>query len=151
NLKSGNVRLVFVSDHVPDSLQVVVEFLNERMTPTSVLAVEVRQYVTEDEKQLLSSRLLGQTEQARAVKGKSRQAAAIRVLHDAGELHDGDPLWPLPQTLPQGVRPAPNDPRLRFTLLRVSGSLGVLRYEPDGQQPEEVSASKGRDRVYRQL
>jgi hypothetical protein len=42
NLLAGNVRLIFISDTVPDGLQVVVEFLNERMTPTEVLAVEVQ-------------------------------------------------------------------------------------------------------------
>jgi hypothetical protein len=42
NLRDGKVRLVFVADDIPSSLQRIVEFLNERMTPTEVLAVEVR-------------------------------------------------------------------------------------------------------------
>lgn len=45
NLLAGNVRLIFISDTIPDGLQVIVEFLNEWMTPTEVLAIEVRQFL----------------------------------------------------------------------------------------------------------
>jgi hypothetical protein len=38
------VRLVFISDAIPAGLQVIVEFLSERMTPTEVLAAKVRQF-----------------------------------------------------------------------------------------------------------
>jgi hypothetical protein len=44
NLLAGNVRLVFISDAIPAGLQVIVEFLSERMTPTEVLAAKVRQF-----------------------------------------------------------------------------------------------------------
>lgn len=44
NLRDGNVRLIFVADRIPSELQRIVEFLNERMSPTEVLAVEVQQY-----------------------------------------------------------------------------------------------------------
>ena len=44
NLLAGRIRLVFVADVVPAELQRVVEFLNERMSPTEVIAVEIRQY-----------------------------------------------------------------------------------------------------------
>jgi len=60
NLRAGRVRLVFVADVIPAELQRIVEFLNERMSPTEVLAVEIRQYVGGDE-QVLVPRVLGQT------------------------------------------------------------------------------------------
>jgi len=48
NLRDGNIRLVFVADEIPASLQRLVEFLNEQMPRVEVLAVEIRQYRTAD-------------------------------------------------------------------------------------------------------
>jgi hypothetical protein len=45
NLRSGRVRLIFVSDRIPSELRRVIEFLNERMSPTEVLGIEIKQYV----------------------------------------------------------------------------------------------------------
>ena len=42
NLRSGRVRLVFVSDSIPQELRRVIEFLNERMSPTEVLGIEIK-------------------------------------------------------------------------------------------------------------
>ena len=67
NLRAGRIRLVFVSDAIPTELQRIVEFLNERMTPTEVLAVEVKQYIGGGE-QMLVPRVLGQTAEARQKK-----------------------------------------------------------------------------------
>lgn len=74
NLKAGRLRLVFVADEIPPELQRVVEFLNEQMTSTEVLALEVKQYREEDGDRLtLVPRLIGRTESARQVKeGGSR-------------------------------------------------------------------------------
>jgi len=41
-LREGDVRLLFVADRVPKELLRIVSFLNERMQPTEVLAVEVQ-------------------------------------------------------------------------------------------------------------
>src|SRR5215472_12047791 len=68
NLLSGRIRLVFVSDLIPHELRRVIEFLNERMTPTEVVGVEIKQYVGQDNLTTLVPRVVGQTEQARAVK-----------------------------------------------------------------------------------
>lgn len=43
NLLAGKIRLMFVADVIPPELQRIIEFLNERMDPTEVLGVEVRQ------------------------------------------------------------------------------------------------------------
>jgi hypothetical protein len=74
NLRDGRIRLVFVADSIPTELQRVVEFLNERMSQTDVLAVEVRQYIGEGE-QVLVPRVLGQTAAARQKKVAARGGA----------------------------------------------------------------------------
>ena len=148
NLRDGKVRLLFVTDKVSPSLQRIVEFLNERMTPTEVLAAEVRQYVSDDDKQLLTTGLVGQTEKAREIKGQSKQPPVIGALVDGGHLKDGDEVWLLSSALPAAVRPTHDaDPRLRFTL-KVNGGQYRLVYRPDGEsEVEEWTASKGPDRV----
>lgn len=65
NLKAGRVRLVFVSDKIPDELRRIVEFLNEQMDPAEVLAVEIKQYVSQDSSlKTLVPRIIGQTTKA---------------------------------------------------------------------------------------
>src|SRR5262245_25394569 len=68
NLLSGRIRLVFVSDLIPRELRRVIEFLNERMSPTEVVGVEIKQYVGRGNLTTLVPRVVGQTEQARAQK-----------------------------------------------------------------------------------
>jgi hypothetical protein len=69
NLAAGNLRLVFVADEIPSGLRRIVEFLNEQMTQTEVLAIEVEQYVdAEGQRQTIVPRVLGQTEAARQAK-----------------------------------------------------------------------------------
>ena len=73
DLRSGRIRLVFVSDVIPPELRRVIEFLNERMSPTEVVGVEIKQYVGQDDLTTLVPRVVGQTEQARTQKiGGSR-------------------------------------------------------------------------------
>lgn len=69
NLKAGKVRLVFVADEIPPELRRIVEFLNAQMSPADVLAVEIKQYVGEG-LQTLVPRMLGQTAEAQARKGR---------------------------------------------------------------------------------
>ena len=45
NLRSGKVRLLFVTDETPRELRRLVEFLNEKMGDVEVLAVEIKQFV----------------------------------------------------------------------------------------------------------
>ena len=142
NLLAGNVRLIFISDTIPDGLQVIVEFLNERMTPTEVLAIEVRQFLAGGD-QILQARLLGQTARAREVKVRSgsRRPPVIGVLIQAGELVDGQDLWLLPSVIPAAYRPAPDDPRLRVRLMIAEGTPR-LAYQPPGQtEPEHFAPS----------
>jgi len=70
NLKSGNVRLIFVADNIPTELRRLVEFLNEQMISAEVLAVEVKQFLGEGQKAIVP-RVIGMTEAARENKRPS--------------------------------------------------------------------------------
>jgi hypothetical protein len=77
NLREGRIRLVFVADEIPASLQRLVEFLNEQMPRVEVLALEIRQYrAARGSAGALVPRLVGQTARAQAV--RERAAAAAR-------------------------------------------------------------------------
>lgn len=74
NLADGKLRLIFVSDGIPPELRRIVEFLNNQMTETEVLAIEVKQYVDEDgERQTIVPSVVGRTEVARRVKSRSQR------------------------------------------------------------------------------
>lgn len=68
NLQAGKVRLIFVADEIPVELRRVVEFLNAQMSPTEVLAVEIKQY-TSAALRTLVPRVVGQTAEAQQRKG----------------------------------------------------------------------------------
>ena len=70
NLRAGVLRLVFVADHIPDTLRRIIEFLNEQMDRTEVIGVEVRQYVGDGQTTLVP-RILGMTTAAQRVKPRS--------------------------------------------------------------------------------
>ena len=74
NLKNGRVRLLFVADEIPRELQRIVEFLNGQMEHAEVLAIEVKQFVTDKgDIRSLVPRVIGQTESTRAQKAKGRR------------------------------------------------------------------------------
>jgi hypothetical protein len=69
NLRDGHIRLIFVADQIPATLQRLVEFLNEQMPRVQVLAVEIRQYRAGGGRSgALVPRLIGQTSRAQAAK-----------------------------------------------------------------------------------
>lgn len=69
NLRDGRVRLVFVADRIPTELQGIIEFLNERLDPTEVLGVELKQYRAAGAPQVLVPRVIGNTAVAKRTKG----------------------------------------------------------------------------------
>ena len=69
NLKERRLRLMFVADRIPSELQSIVEFLNEQMDQTEVLAIEVKQFVAQQGLRCLAPRVIGQTSKAQEVKG----------------------------------------------------------------------------------
>jgi hypothetical protein len=64
NLRSGDLRLLFVADELPRELRRIIEFLNEHMPRIEVLGVEVREFAGQNMRALVP-RVIGQTERAR--------------------------------------------------------------------------------------
>ena len=59
NLVAKRIRLLFVADEIPDTLESVVTFLNEQMPNIEVLAVEIKRFSGETSRQMLVPRVLG--------------------------------------------------------------------------------------------
>lgn len=78
NLQAGKVRLVFVSNSIPDELRRIVEFLNEQMSPAEVIAVEIKQYISGcSNLRTFVPRVIGQTTKAKDHKSAvSRRSGA---------------------------------------------------------------------------
>ena len=77
NLAAKRVRLLFVSDAIPDELARVVEFLNEQMPDVEVLAVEVKQFLRGPIRTLVP-RVIGRTAGSAASKSNSRRGRLDR-------------------------------------------------------------------------
>jgi hypothetical protein len=71
NLQAGKIRLVFVADEIVPEIRRVVEFLNEQMDPAEVLALEIKQYVSQEDLRTLVARLIGQTAEAQQKKASA--------------------------------------------------------------------------------
>jgi hypothetical protein len=66
NLDAERFRLIFVADAIPRELRRIIEFLNGQMANTTVLAIEVKQYVDDDEQhQTIVPTVIGNTETAK--------------------------------------------------------------------------------------
>lgn len=99
NLKAGKVRLVFISDKIPDELRRIVEFLNEQMDPAEVLAVEIKQYVSQDSNlKTLVPRIIGQT--TKAQDNKSTGSRSV------GQWDEESFFKELETKVPEAVKPA---------------------------------------------
>ena len=90
NLRLGKLRLLFVADEIPASLQRIIEFLNGQMTDTEVLGVEIKQYVSESKQRTLVPKLVGNTISAKQVKKAdktewNRESFLDRVTASCGE------------------------------------------------------------------
>jgi hypothetical protein len=79
NLRNGKVRLLFVADIIPTSLQAIIEFLNKQMRDTEVYGLEIKQYVGKDGQKTLVPNLIGRTASAVQMKrGETKQKYASR-------------------------------------------------------------------------
>ena len=67
NLMMGKIRMLFVSDEIPAELRRIVEFLNSQMPRAEVLAIEIKQFMGQNQRSLIP-RVIGQTEEAIQVK-----------------------------------------------------------------------------------
>jgi len=81
NLQANRIRLLFVADIIPLELRRVVEFLNEQMERTEVLAVELRQFEGQELKTIVPT-VYGQTQEA------SRKRTAIISRWDRDSLFE---------------------------------------------------------------
>ncbi len=81
NLRSAHLRLLFVADSIPSELARVVEFLNEQMPRTEVLAVEVKQFAGEKGSTLVP-RVIGRTASAPDRSSKKRDHKTINQILD---------------------------------------------------------------------
>jgi hypothetical protein len=90
NLQDRKLRLLFVSDVIPIELQRIVEFLNEQMDHTEVLAIEIKQFVGQQGLRSLVPRVIGQTTKAQTVKGTQRRTT-IKEDEFFTQLHERSP------------------------------------------------------------
>ena len=133
NLLAGRIRLVFVSDLIPSELRRVIEFLNERMSPTDVVGVEVKQYVRQGNLTTLVPRVVGQTEQARAQKIGGGHSSGTEVGWDYYEARLQPDRLALVRSLFERIQKAIEDrdlgwvPRLRSGWLAFQRSGGYTR------------------------
>jgi hypothetical protein len=86
NLRSKEIRLLFVADTIPSELKRVVEFLNEAMQEVEVLATEVVQYASEEET-VFVPRLYGQTEEAKASSSESVSRSGSEYVETESDLY----------------------------------------------------------------
>jgi len=68
NLKNGKIRLMFVADEIPLSLRRIIEFLNTQMENTEVLALEIKQFVAENNVRTFVPHIIGQSIKAMDIK-----------------------------------------------------------------------------------
>ncbi|HUW97133.1 MAG TPA: hypothetical protein VMW58_15230 [Anaerolineae bacterium] len=89
NLQAGRVRLVFVADEIPQELKRIVEFLNIQMDPAEVLAVEIKQYVS-DKSRTLVPRVIGQRSKSVSIKRKWDETSFLQALEARCSPEDAD-------------------------------------------------------------
>jgi len=75
NLATGKLRLLFVADSIPDELKRIVEFLNNQMSRTEVLAVEIKQY-QHGGKVAIMPRVFGESSMSSQAKGNVSRSRA---------------------------------------------------------------------------
>jgi hypothetical protein len=96
NLEARRLRLVFVADVIPIELQRVVEFLNDQMTRSQVIAIEVKQFASDDGAETtIVPRVIGQTAAAQQVKaagqsGPTRQWDETSFFEDLARRADSN-------------------------------------------------------------
>lgn len=82
NLSGGRLRLLFVADRIPDELLRIIEFLNEQMAKTEVLAIALTRHKAGDI-EVLSSKVLGRTQRATQAKGPRPSVTLEEVIAEA--------------------------------------------------------------------
>jgi uncharacterized protein DUF4268 len=86
NLKAKKIRLLFVADRIPPELRRIVEFLNEQMSTSEVLAIEVKRYGSDQGLRTFVANVIGNTATASSAKDGSQ------VIGPKGQLYAQ--FWP---------------------------------------------------------
>lgn len=87
NLQAGRIRLVFVADEIPQELKRIVEFLKIQMDPAEVLAVEIKQYVSDDFRTLVP-RVIGQRAKTPTTRRKWDETSFFQALEARCSIED---------------------------------------------------------------
>lgn len=147
NLRQGRLRLVFVADSISRELRRIIEFLNEQMTQTEVIGVEIRQYVDADgEHQTLVPRLVGQTEAARDAKVRPKpkwdrdkfMAALVAERPEAPPIAERLFEWAHQRGVRVSFGGGANDPRAQFDAGVADSRLRFLAVFAGGPTPLQV-------------
>ena len=72
NLQIGKIRLLFIADEISSELRQIVEFLNEQMNAVEVLAIEIKQYLGQDQTTLIP-RVFGQSSKTVSRKSSNKE------------------------------------------------------------------------------
>lgn len=85
NLKEENMRLIVVSDEIPQNLQNIIEFLNNKIESTEVLALEIKQFTDNTTgTRTLVPRLMGQKRIITPVEPELVETTFFENLDDVG-------------------------------------------------------------------
>ena len=83
NLAAEHFRLVFAADDIPDTLRVLIEFLDRTMKDIEVYGVELKPYTTEDGDLLLTTNVIGNsTLDSSKVTSSGKRAVCIRSVEE---------------------------------------------------------------------
>lgn len=91
NLKAERMRLIFAADEIPDTLKIIIEFLNRNLKDIEVCGAEIRQYKS-DENNLISSTILcgntlkQHTTSARSIEWNADTFARQILTYSGGEI-----------------------------------------------------------------
>jgi len=85
NLKEEKMRLIVVSDEIPRNLQNIIEFLNNKIESTEVLALEIKQFTDNvTGTKTLVPRLMGQTRIITPIEPELVETTFFENLDDVG-------------------------------------------------------------------
>lgn len=133
NLQSGHFRLVFVADVIPDTLRVLIEFLDKSMSDIEVYGVEIRQFKSEGTT-LLTKAIIGNS---LLEKRMTRRRIAPRRPWDVQEFLD--------ELQVRGLSACVSIAR---EIIEYSSDLGIVWVGGNGSQYPALFARLGKERLF---
>ena len=133
NLQSGHFRLAFVSDVIPDTLRVLIEFLDKSMNDIEVYGVEIRQFKSEGTT-LLTKAIIGNS---LLEKRMTRRRFASRKPWEVQEFLDELQARGLSACL-----------SIAQEIIEYSSELGIVWVGGNGSQYPALFAKLGKERLF---